>query len=256
MALFRRYFVTVDYTTASNPSTCTSSVWISLGESPFRWRNTTIDLWSILIHTDPYWSILIHTDPRTCWTNEAVKEPRNGFFLHGWVSYPNAVTIHNHHKMSLLCHYCVIIVSLLCHYYVIIVSLLYHYYVIIMSLLCLYYVIIVSLLCHYYVIIVSLLCPCGNYFAIMVRTGCTTLQWNILYESTKLNIVKCTGLRRRIQSSIYLIWRLWDRPGDQGPFRHSVIDVNPGDPMAWINILYFHFRRFPAQPHRCSSSRR
>jgi hypothetical protein len=36
---------------ASDLSTCTNSVWIflALAESLFRWRNMTIDLWSILL---------------------------------------------------------------------------------------------------------------------------------------------------------------------------------------------------------------
>jgi hypothetical protein len=33
----------------------------------------------------------------------ALKEPSNGFFLHGCVSDPKAGIIHNHHKVSLLC---------------------------------------------------------------------------------------------------------------------------------------------------------
>jgi hypothetical protein len=33
------------------------------------------------------------------------KESRNGFFLYGWVSDPNAIIIHNHHYVSLLCPY-------------------------------------------------------------------------------------------------------------------------------------------------------
>jgi hypothetical protein len=30
---------------------------------------------------------------------------------------------------------------------------------------------------------VSLLCPCGNILAIMVRTGCATLQWSLYCTS-------------------------------------------------------------------------
>jgi hypothetical protein len=64
---------------------------LALAQSPFRWRNTTIDLWSRLPNN---W--------RTSLTNGAVKDPRNGFFLHDCVSHPKAVIIHYYHKMSLL----------------------------------------------------------------------------------------------------------------------------------------------------------
>jgi hypothetical protein len=47
MTSFPIYFVTVAYATASHPSTCTSSVWTSLAESPFRWETRQLA-------SDPY----------------------------------------------------------------------------------------------------------------------------------------------------------------------------------------------------------
>jgi hypothetical protein len=67
---------------------------LSLSESSFRWRSTTIDLWSMLFTVE-------HTDL----TNGTVKEPRNGFFLYDWVSDPKGVILHNHPNVSPLSPY-------------------------------------------------------------------------------------------------------------------------------------------------------
>jgi hypothetical protein len=92
---------------ASDMSTDTSFVWTSLtlAENLFRWRNTTIDFWS---------NSYCLTYGLNKWNRyETIMEPKNGLFLHVWLSDPKAIIIHNRHKMSLLCpckNYLVIIV--------------------------------------------------------------------------------------------------------------------------------------------------
>jgi hypothetical protein len=87
-------FMTIESVMALDANTCISSVWtvLTLAESPFKWRNMLIDR-------------LIHSAQRPGLTKGVIAEPRNGFFLHDWVSDPKAVILHNHHSMSLLCPY-------------------------------------------------------------------------------------------------------------------------------------------------------
>jgi hypothetical protein len=91
MTSLRISLVMVEHAMASDSNPCTSSVWTSLAlaEAPSNGETRQLTF-------DPY-------SQHTGLTNGAVKEPRNGFFLHDWVSDPKVVILHNHHKASFFC---------------------------------------------------------------------------------------------------------------------------------------------------------